>query len=95
MDFAVLAKHRVKIKENQKRVKYRDFARKLKKQNKPMEHKGDIDIDCNWCAWNNPQRLGEGTGRIWNQRVSGDHTGYSIIKIGQNTEKSPGDLKRL
>ena len=23
------------------------------------------------------------------------HRDYSIIKIGQNTEKSPGDLKRL
>ena len=24
-----------------------------------------------------------------------DHADYSIIKIGQNTEKSPGDLRRL
>ena len=27
--------------------------------------------------------------------MSGDHPNYSIIKIGQNTEESPGDLKRL
>ena len=27
--------------------------------------------------------------------MCGDHTNYSIIKIGQNTEESPGDLWRL
>ena len=27
-------------------------------------------------------------------KVSGDHPNYCIIKIGQNTEKSPGDLRR-
>ena len=27
--------------------------------------------------------------------MSGDHPNYSIIKTGQSTEKSPGDLRRL
>ena len=27
--------------------------------------------------------------------ISGDHTNYSIIKIGQNTEESPRYLRRL
>ena len=27
--------------------------------------------------------------------MSGDHSNYYIIKNGQNTEKSPGDLRRL
>ena len=27
--------------------------------------------------------------------MSGDHPNYSIVKIGQNTKKSPGDLRRL
>ena len=26
---------------------------------------------------------------------SGDHPNYCIIEIGQNTEKSPGDLRRV
>ena len=30
-----------------------------------------------------------------NQRKSRDHLDYSIIKIGQNMKKSPGDLRRL
>ena len=34
-------------------------------------------------------------GRIGSRRTSGDHPDYIIIKIGQNTEKSPGDLSRL
>ena len=27
--------------------------------------------------------------------MSGDHPNYSLIENGQNTEKSPGDLRRL
>ena len=34
-------------------------------------------------------------GRLGNKRISGDHPSYSIIKIGQNTEKSPEYLRRL
>ena len=44
---------------------------------------------------NIPQRIGKWTGRFGNKKISGDHPDYSIIKISQNTEKSPGDLKRL
>ena len=28
-------------------------------------------------------------------RTNGDHPNYGFIKIGQNTEKSPKDLRRL
>ena len=42
-----------------------------------------------------PKDLEKGTGRLRNQKKSGDHPDYSIFKIVQNTEKSPGDLKRL
>ncbi len=41
------------------------------------------------------QRVGKGTGRLEKKSASGNHPNYSIIKIGQNTEKSPGDLRRL
>ena len=39
-----------------------------------------------------PKGLVKGLG---NKRTSGNHPDYSIMKIGQNTEKSSGDLKRL
>ena len=48
----------------------------------------------NWGAWNNPQRIVKGTGKLEN-RISGNHSDYSIIRSTQNTEKSPGDLRRL
>ena len=47
MDFAFLTDHRIKLKESEKRDKYLDFARELKKT---MEHESDGDTDCNWCA---------------------------------------------
>ena len=40
-------------------------------------------------------RFGKGTERYRNQRTSRDNPDYSIIKIGPNTKKSPGDLRRL
>ena len=30
-----------------------------------------------------------------NKNTNGDYPNYSIIKISQNTEKSPGNLRRL
>ena len=60
-----------------------------------MEHEGDGDTNCSWCTWNDPQRIGKGTRRLKNQRTSGNHPDYSIIKIGQNNEMSPGDLRRF
>ena len=60
-----------------------------------MAHEGNGDINFNWSLRNDPQRLGKGAARLRNQRTSGDHSDYSMVKIGQNTEKSPVDLRRL
>ena len=38
-----------------------------------MEHKGNVDTNYNWYAWNDFQRLGKGSGRIRNRRKSQDH----------------------
>ena len=37
----------------------------------------------------------KGIGVLGSWRTSGDHPNNSIIDNGQNTEKSPGDLRRL
>ena len=37
----------------------------------------------------------KGPGRFGSWRPSGDHPNNSIIENGQNTEKGPGDLRRL
>ena len=39
--------------------------------------------------------IGQETGGIGKKRTNGDHPDYSIIKIGQNAVKSPGELRRL
>ena len=91
VNFAVPADHRVKMKESEKRDKYQDLARELKKT---MEHEGDANTNCNWCAWYSHQKIGTETGGFENKRMSGDHPNYSIVEIGQNT-KNPRDLRRL
>ena len=42
-----------------------------------------------------PKRLKKKTGGISQYWKNGDHPDYNIDEIGQNTEKSPGDLRRL
>ena len=60
-----------------------------------MKHEDDSDTSGNWCSRNNPQMIGKETGRLGNKRTSRAHPDDSINKIGQNTEKIPGDLRRL
>ena len=55
-----------------------------------MEHESNGYTNCNWCAWCIYTRISTNTGGLENKRMSGDHPNYSIIEIGQNTEKSPG-----
>ena len=54
----------------------------------------DDDINCNWCAQYSHQKINARTEGLGNKMTSGDHPKYSI-KIGQNTEKSPGDSREL
>ena len=60
-----------------------------------MEHETNGDTNCWWCAWYSHQRNDNGTEGLGNKRTSGDHPNDSITNICKNTEKSPGDLKRL
>ena len=60
-----------------------------------MEHEGDSDTNCNWCARYSYQRINTWTGGLGNKRTSGDHSNNSIVEISQNTKKSPGDLLSL
>ena len=60
-----------------------------------MEDESDGDTKCNWRALYSYQRFGPGTVGLGNMRTSGDQQSYNIVEIGQNTEKSSGDLRRL
>ena len=48
VDFAVSADHRIKAKECEKKDKYFDLARELKKT---MEHEDGDYTNCDWCFW--------------------------------------------
>ena len=61
---------------------------------KTIEHEGDT-INRDWCFWYSHQRIIKGTRGFGCRRTSGDHPNYYIIKNRQNTEKSPGDLRRF
>ena len=45
MSFAVPADHKIKLKESEKKHKYLDLARELKKT---VEHEGDDCANCDW-----------------------------------------------
>ena len=83
-DFIVSADHRIKSKETGKRNKYPELAREIKMT---IEHEDVRDTKSNCCAWNNPQRIGKGTGKLGIKRTGRDHPNYSIIKIAQNLRK--------
>ena len=76
------------IKEH-KIDKYLYLAREVKKIE---EHGGDGNTIYMWHVWNRTQRFGKWTRRIRNQRKNRNH---SKRPFNQNTEKSPGDLRRL
>ena len=92
MDLTVRAYHKIKLKESEKKDEYLNLARELEK--KTMEHKSDGDTNGNLCTRYSHQRIDNGTGGLGNMRTSGDLPNDSIIKIGQNPENNPGDLRR-
>ena len=84
MDFAVPADHRVKLKESEKKDKYLDLARELKK----LGNKKVTFIPIIICVFGTvTEGLVKGlevleiTGRV-------DHPNYFIIEIGHNTKSS-------
>ena len=85
MVFAVPADHSVKFKGNEKKDKYLDFVREIKKLWNMKVTVIPIVIGA----------LGTWTGGHGNKGTRGDHPDYSIFEIGTNIEKSPRDLRTL
>ena len=92
MDIAVPVDHRIKLKESEKKDKYLDLARELKKL---WDMKVTIITIVVGAFWYSHLRITKRTVGLGNKKTSGDHPIFYIIVIGQNTEKSPGDLRRL
>ena len=92
MSFAVLADNWVKLRGSEKRDKYLDLQENFKKT---IEHESDQDTNCNMHVLYSPQKNFTGIGGLGNKRTRRDYPNYTIFEIGQNTRKSPRDLKRL
>ena len=60
-----------------------------------MEHEGDHYTILDWCFSYSHLNINKGTGGFGNKRTNRDHPNYYIFENGKNTEKSPGDLRRL
>ena len=70
---------------------YLDLDRKIK----TIEIESDVDTNFNRCTWNSIQKIDKRNTRFRSQRWSRNHINNSIIIIGQDTEKSPGNLLSL
>ena len=62
---------------------------------KTVENESDVETNYSWCSLYSHQKINKGTGEIGNKKTSGDHPNFCVIEIGQNTEKSPGDLRKV
>ena len=60
-----------------------------------MKHESDGDTNFNRRTQYSNQRIVKVAGRIGNKNTSRDYPNNSTVKIGQNTKKSPGDLRRF
>ena len=80
------------IKEREKKDKYLNIAREMKKL---WKMKVTIIPTVIVAFVQVTKKIIKGTGGLEGRRTSGDHPNYNIIENGQNTEKSLGDLRRL
>ena len=81
------------LKESKKKDMYQDLAWGVKTVERESE--SDSDSSCTWSTRYSHQRIDTRTEGHRSKRMSRDHPNYGIIEIGQNTKKSPGDLRRL
>ena len=87
MDFLVPVDHKVELNESEKKDKYLHHMWEFKKN---VEHESGAFTNYYWCSWYCHERVNKGTTWLGNKGKSGYHPNYYTIKIGQNTEKSPG-----
>ena len=90
MDSVLPGKLRVKIKDNEKRDKYLDPVKEVKKAAGYENYSSTIFI---LDTQNRQQMFRNGAGRVGSQSMRRDYLNYSIVEVGQYTEESPGDLR--
>ena len=86
MDFTVPADHRVKLKKSEKKEKYHDLAREMKNK-QTVEYENDGYTNCKGFI--------KGLEFLEIRELAETIQTNSIAEINENTEKSPGNLRRL
>ena len=94
VDFPVPVYHRINLKQCEKKDKYLDLARELKKLWNMKVTIVPIVIGAFFKSTNN-ERIIKKPGKLGRWRTGRDYPNDSIIKIGQNPETCRGDLRRL
>ena len=84
--------HRIKLKECEKKNKYLDLVKELKKLRNMRVIIVSIVID---AFGTTTKGLLKGPGGLGSWQTSADHPNDSLFENGLNTEKSPGDLGYL
>ena len=88
MNFAALADHWVKLKGSKKKISTKTL---LDIRKKVWKTKGEVISIVISTFGTVTKGFIKGSEELGNKRTSN----YSIVEIGQNTKKSPGDLRRL
>ena len=88
-------KKKKKKKKNREAAKEWDLIsrRNCKRTKKVVEYESDGDTNCNWYAWNSPQRLGKRAWRGGNWRTYKDHPNYWIVRNRQKNKGCPKVLR--
>ena len=84
--------HRIKLEKKSKRGI--DLARELKNK-QTMEYEGDDYTNRDLCIRYSNWKTIKGNGGLVNWKKYGDHPNDNVVENGQNTEKTPGDVRRL
>ena len=71
--------------------KYLDLARELRKIWNMRGIVKPVVIGMLWTVFKNWER----SLRVRNQKMNRDNPNYSFVEISENSEKSPGDLRKL
>ena len=91
MDSAISADHRIKLKERERMDKCLDLPRELRKLWNMKVTLTPITIDDFSIA---TKGLLKWLKDLKNKKTRGDYPNYYITENGQNTEKSPGELRK-
>ena len=91
MDFVFPTDNQVKIKESEKIDNYLDLAKEQKKNQQLWNMRVMVILI---VLERSPEAL-KGARRSWKSEDELRLPDYSIVEISQNTEKSPGDPRRL